>query len=112
MTVSAQIMLGVVTAVTSLTLMLVLALLASKMKRRKRSRVETKDVVPLSEFRAPSAQSSVVHQTQLGRGMSTQSTVPSTALSHGRSQHTVMTQLSEENSTGTAGGRPVHFCWL
>ena len=111
MTVSAQIMLGVVTAVTSLTLLLVLALLASKVKRRKR-RVETKDVVPLSEFRAPSAQSSVVHQTQLGRGMSTQSTVPSTALSHGRSQHTVMTQLSEENSTGTAGGRPVHFCWL
>ena len=106
MTVSAQIMLGVVTAVTSLTLLLVLALLASKVKRRKRKgRVETKDVVPLSEFRAPSAQSSVVQQTQLGRGMSTQSTVPSTtALSHGRSQHTVMTQLSEENSTGTATG--------
>ena len=91
-------------------------LILSKVKRRKRgTRVETKDVVPLSEFRAPSAQSSVVqHQTQLGRGLSTtQSTVPSTVLSHGRSQHTVMTQLSEENSTGTAaGGRPMDFCWL
>merc|ERR1719237_1765663 len=59
--------------------------------------------MPLSEFRSPSAQSSVVAQTQMGHGHRiappSMSTVPS--MSHGRSQHTVMTQLSEENSTGS-----------
>ena len=99
-------MLGVVMALTAVTLFLVTALLAAKLKRRKRVQSKT-DVMPLSEFRSPSAQSSVVAQTQIGHGHRiappSMSTVPS--MSHGRSQHTVMTQLSEENSTGMVNNR-------
>ena len=100
-------MLGVVMALTAVTLFLVVALLAAKLKRRKRVQSKT-DVMPLSEFRSPSAQSSVVAQTQIGHGHriappSMSTTVPS--MSHGRSQHTVMTQLSEENSTGMVNDR-------
>ena len=54
-------------------------------------------------FRAPSAQSSVAAQsTQIGhhRIAPSSSTTTALSMSHGRSQHTVMTQLSEENSTG------------
>ena len=99
-------MLGVVMALTAVTLFLVTALLAAKLKRRKRVQSKS-DVMPLSEFRSPSAQSSVVAQTQIGHGHRnappSMSTVPS--MSHGRSQHTVMTQLSEENSTGMVNNR-------
>ena len=45
----AQIMLGVVMALTAVTLFLVVALLAAKVKRRKR--VKADHVMPLSEFR-------------------------------------------------------------
>ena len=102
-----QIMLGVVMALSAITLFLVVALLAAKIKRRKR--VQSKaDVMPLSEFRSPSAQSSVVAQTQIG-GQGHRNVPPSTStalsMSHGRSQHTVMTQLSEEYSSGMMNGK-------
>ena len=93
-------MLGVVMALTAITLFLVMALLAAKVKRRKRVQSTKSDVMPLSEFRSPSAQSSVVAQTQLGGHRMVPSTSTALSMSHGRSQHTVMTQLSEENSTG------------
>ena len=103
-----QIMLGVVMALTAITLFLVAALLAAKVKRRKRVESKVADVMPLSEFRSPSAQSSVVAQTQIG-GQGHRNVPPSTStalsMSHWRSQHTVMTQLSEEYSSGMMNGK-------
>ena len=102
-------MLGVVMALTSVTLFLVTALLAAKLKRRKRVQSKS-DVMPLSEFRSPSAQSSVVAQTQIGHRNVPSTSTTALSMSHGRSQHTVMTQLSEENSTGMLNNRIMRSC--
>ena len=103
-------MLGVVMALTAITLFLVAALLAAKVKRRKRAESKVADVMPLSEFRSPSAQSSVVAQTQIGHRNVPSTSTTALSMSHGRSQHTVMTQLSEENSTGMLNNRIMRSC--